>query len=122
MKLYQVTSVSLRVRSAPNASASIITTLPRGAKFWSDEQTPGMNGSLWANRLVESSPGVGKRHGFLCVHDRLTKFCQEVPTPTEAPLELPPMPENPGGLSPDVTALLARIFALEGRVKTLEDK
>jgi hypothetical protein len=122
MKRYRVIVGRLNVRKVANANAPVIGTLPRGAEFWSSEQSAGLSGSVWANRLVESSPGIGKPSGFLCVSDRLTKFCQEVPTPTEAPLELPPMPENPGGLSPDVTALLARIVALEGRVKKLEGK
>ena len=91
---YRVNVARLNVRKAPNAASSAIDVLTKGAEFYSHEQARTAAGQVWAARNTG---------GWLCVHDKLQRFCEEVPTPT-----LPPMPEPPGGLD-----MMDRLAALE---------
>jgi hypothetical protein len=103
MKKYRVAVARLTVRKAPSAASGSIDTLPKDAEFYSHEQTTTPAGQLWAARNTG---------GWLCVNDRLQRFCEEVPMPTEPPL--PEMPEPRGGLD-----LMSRVAALEEWARNL---
>lgn len=112
MRKYRVLAGRLNIRAIPGATDKSLGILTRNMEFWSNEEQRRNPRQLWAT--VCDHNGIPR--GWACVHDNLTRYCEEVPMPVSVAPELPPMPENPGGLD-----LMGKVIELEHRIRTLEN-
>lgn len=96
---YRVIAARLNVRSAAGGGASVLEKLPKGAEFVSKREIE-LTGATWAELT---------RGGWVCIVDRNTRYCEEIPQPV-------PAPETPGA----PLSIEQRLEALEARVAELE--
>jgi len=108
VKKYRTLVKRLNVRKAPNSAAVAMDMLPIASEFFSDEEKATASGQLWAKRATS----IG---GWLCVYDRSTRYCEEVPLPVQ-PAELPidPAPADINQRVADLERTVARLCAVVG--------
>jgi hypothetical protein len=114
MKLYRAIK-TINIRATPGTNTAVMGRIVAGQEFWSDVQEAKPGRQMWAHVLTSSGASLG----WACVNDSLFRYLQEMPQPAPVADPLPPMPESPGGMSPDVTALVQRLQRIESDIKRL---
>jgi hypothetical protein len=114
MKKYK-TLYAMNVRPAPGDTSRRVASIPKGTEFWSDLQETRPGRQEWARMLNAEGIAVG----WVCVFDAQTRYLEALPVPAPVIEDLPPVAENPGGMTPDATALAQRLERIESDIKRL---
>jgi hypothetical protein len=111
MRRYKITTGRLNIRRGPDPKSPAVGMFQRGAEFWAGEQVTKPGHQSWLSVCAEN----GTITGWVCEHDHLTRYVEEIPQPAAPAPALPPMPEVAGGN----VAIAERLERLERDVNLL---